>query len=88
MMTDQIEKLEDEADEWRRIAQRRADKMEVLKSELENIANASPKKWGMPLDEFQEEFHQWAQSRARHAISEANVKGLAPATGSAPSIAS
>lgn len=37
-------------------------------SELQNIANASPKRWEMPLDEFRENFQHWAQSRAHHAL--------------------
>lgn len=55
-------------DDWPRIAQRRADKMEILKAELENIVNATPEKWDDPQD-----FKEWAKSRARHAIAKANA---------------
>lgn len=35
-----------------------------LRTELENIAQANPAKWGEMSDQFQ----AWAQSRARHAL--------------------
>lgn len=46
---------------------------DAYKSELENIAKASPKKWEMAPDEFTTEFRWWAQNRAGHAISSANA---------------
>lgn len=47
---------------------------EVLLQELENIASASPRQWGMTLEEFQEDFQPWAQSRALKAISGENSR--------------
>ena len=46
---------------------------DAYKSELENIATASMKKWEMNSDDFLSEFQAWAQNRARHAISKANA---------------
>lgn len=45
---------------------------DAFKAELENIANASMRKWEMNNDDFLSEFQAWAQNRARHALSKAN----------------
>ena len=38
------------------------------RDELKNIAEASPEKWEMPIDEFLTEFWQWTQNRVRHTL--------------------
>ena len=42
---------------------------DMMRTQLEHIADASPSKWEMRSGEFQMQFHPWAQNRARHTIS-------------------
>lgn len=44
--------------------------LEELLEELKNIANATPRNWGAPLNDTAS-FQAWAQSRARAAIAKA-----------------
>lgn len=48
-----IKELEDLRRQW-----------DELKSELENIANATPSEW----EELSDQFQEWAQSRARFTL--------------------
>jgi hypothetical protein len=44
-----------------------------LLTELQNIANANPSDWGVDL---RDQFTEWAQSRARHAVAKAETARL------------
>lgn len=43
-------------------------KLQILRAELQNIANADPSQWG---EDMRDQFPQWAQNRARHALANA-----------------
>jgi hypothetical protein len=57
-------KLRQAAAELRRLHAANAE----LLAELQNIANANPRKWD---EEVRDQFQQWAQNRARAAIAKA-----------------
>jgi hypothetical protein len=48
------------------------ERVEALEIELENIANANPKKWD---EDVRDQFQEWAQNRARHTL--AKVRSIA-----------
>jgi hypothetical protein len=60
-------------------AKRLQDDNDRYKAELQNIADATARRWEVPRDEFAHDFLGWAQSRARHALkSPENVKAHPP----------
>ena len=50
--------------------QPQAREIDALRAELQNIANANPSQWD---EDMRDQFQQWAQNRARHALANAPV---------------